>query len=64
MLLILDGLFVPNHINLTVTKTVRELLFEGYEDLILDLVNKINDSTLPTIPFDKFGWFYAVSYIT
>ncbi|XP_072385233.1 protein croquemort isoform X2 [Diabrotica undecimpunctata] len=43
-------------INLTVTKTVEEFTFEGYEDDLLNLVQKLNITGL-NIPFKKFGWF-------
>lgn len=50
---------------LTVAKSVRELLFEGYED---DLVTAGKEGVTPEfnpddIPFDKIGWFYKVSLI-
>ncbi|GLV39928.1 croquemort [Carabus blaptoides fortunei] len=38
-----------------VSKTARELLFEGYDDKMLDLVEKLNISI--NVPFKKFGWF-------
>lgn len=40
-----------------VTKKVREVLFDGYQDKLLDFVRKLNKKGL-NIPFDKFGWFY------
>lgn len=42
---------------LTMTKTVRELLFDGYDDRLLAMAKKFNISI---IPFTKFGWFYQV----
>lgn len=42
------------------THTVKELLFEGYEDKLLVLAKELNISRL-NIPFDRFGWFYGVS---
>lgn len=39
-----------------VTKTVNELLFEGYDDPLLDFLRGVN-STKFNIPFKKFGWF-------
>lgn len=43
--------------SLMVTKTVRQLIFDGYDDVLLDF---LKDSELPyDLPFDKFGWFYA-----
>ncbi|KAH0569073.1 protein croquemort-like isoform X2 [Cotesia glomerata] len=40
----------------TVTKTVGELLFDGYDDKLLELVHKLN--VTKDLPFSKFGWFY------
>ncbi|XP_057325256.1 protein croquemort-like isoform X2 [Microplitis mediator] len=40
----------------TITKTVRELLFDGYHDELLELVNKLN--VTKDLPFSRFGWFY------
>lgn len=42
--------------SLTVTKTVRELLFDGYDDPILKTLKTLK---LPQfhVPFSKFGWF-------
>lgn len=42
-------------IKLTVTKTVRELLFDGYSDPFLDIARTLHLPNLP--PFTKFGWF-------
>lgn len=38
------------------TKTVREWLFDGYDDELLDFLKSSNSPKI-TIPFDKFGWF-------
>lgn len=45
---------------LTLTKSVNELLFEGYNDTLLEIAKKMKTTD---IPFSKFGWFYAVSII-
>ncbi|KAJ9585302.1 hypothetical protein L9F63_002887 [Diploptera punctata] len=42
---------------LFVTKKVRELMFEGYEDELLNITTKLNVSQFK-VPFDKFGFFY------
>lgn len=42
---------------LFVTKPVRDLLFEGYQEKILDTAKDIGI----VVPYDKFGWFYPVS---
>lgn len=42
-------------VRLAVTKTVGELLFDGYSDPFLSLVKKFPVSGTP--PFNKFGWF-------
>lgn len=47
----------------TVAKTARELLFEGYEDDMV-LAGKegiVEDFNPEDIPFDRIGWFYKVS---
>ncbi len=41
-------------------KTVRELLFDGYSDPILEVASELKKITNISIPFDKFGWFYDV----
>lgn len=45
---------------LIITKSVNELLFEGYEDTMLKIARKMNFSE---IPFNKFAWFYEVNFI-
>lgn len=47
---------------LFITKSARELLFDGYEDELLDLFKELNVSSI-NIPFKKFGWFVEVSKI-
>ena len=44
-----------------VTKSARELLFEGYEDnmVLMAKENPIFDTG--EIPFDRIGWFYKVT---
>jgi hypothetical protein len=44
---------------LFVTKTVGQLMFEGYEDELLNITASLNVSDFK-VPFDKFGWFYPV----
>ncbi|XP_012253552.2 protein croquemort-like isoform X2 [Athalia rosae] len=55
--IIVNGVLVQLRKTLFTTKTVRELLFEGYDDQLLDFARKLNMSRF-NIPFDKFGWFY------
>ncbi|KAJ8669368.1 hypothetical protein QAD02_000627 [Eretmocerus hayati] len=40
---------------ITITKTVKQLLFDGYDDILLDLAAKVKFD----LPFEKFAWFYA-----
>lgn len=40
------------------TKDVKTLLFEGYNDSLLTVVRKMN---VTKIPYSKFAWFYGVS---
>nr|XP_023018229.1 protein croquemort-like [Leptinotarsa decemlineata]XP_023018231.1 protein croquemort-like [Leptinotarsa decemlineata]XP_023018232.1 protein croquemort-like [Leptinotarsa decemlineata] len=41
---------------LVVTKTVKEFLFEGYDDEMLELLHKLHVKGI-NVPFQKFGWF-------
>lgn len=40
----------------SVTQSLQQLLFDGYEDNLVSVAKTINES-----PFDKFGWMYSVS---
>lgn len=40
-----------------VTKTVGQLMFEGYEDELLNITTRLNVSDFQ-VPLDKFGYFY------
>lgn len=42
--------------SLFVSKTVRELLYDGYDDQLLTFLRGLN-STAFLIPYNKFGWF-------
>ncbi|XP_043237513.1 protein croquemort-like [Amphibalanus amphitrite] len=44
---------------LFITKTATQLLFDGYDDPLLDAAAVIKYLVNITIPFDKFGWFYS-----
>jgi hypothetical protein len=46
--------------NRHVTKTVRELLYDGYEDPLVSLAGRLPALAKIDIPFDRFGWFYEV----
>lgn len=42
-----------------ITKTARELLFEGYSDDMIDIAREMPIFGEDVeVPFDKFGWFY------
>lgn len=45
---------------IVITKTVQELLFDGYDDILLKVAVDLN---LTKIPYDKFAWFYKVRRI-
>lgn len=48
-----------------ITKEARELLFEGYQDDLIDMARELArfDPETFAIPTDRFGWFYQVSKI-
>lgn len=46
-----------------ITKTASELLFEGYQDDMIDMARdmpSIFNGEEISVPFDRFGWFYMV----
>lgn len=51
------GLLMTDLSPITTTHTVRELLFDGYEDPLLNVVRASNNPNFPKPPFAKFGWF-------
>lgn len=55
------GLALFNH-RLSVSKLAGELLFDGYDDALLDLAKVLPASTTGGAPpVDKFGFFYGVN---
>lgn len=42
--------------HLVTTRTVRELIFDGYDDPVLDLLHRLKLKQF-VIPFERFGWF-------
>ncbi|KAI5633917.1 CD36 family domain-containing protein [Phthorimaea operculella] len=46
------------HDNLFITANVSTWMFEGFDDPVLDIANRIPNFPIP-IPFDRFGWFYG-----
>lgn len=41
-----------------IERSVRELLFEGYQDTLLAIAEMVGQQA--DIPLDRFGWFYKV----
>lgn len=57
------GLAMFGH-HLSISKLATELLFEGYDDPLLDLAKSLPASaTGGAPPVDKFGLFYGVSIL-
>ena len=54
----------PMEATIFVKKTVKELLFDGYEDTVMHIGssfrNAHDDDASEKIVLDKFGWFYKV----
>lgn len=46
-----------------VTKEAHELLFDGYQDDLIDMARQLAlvDPETFAIPYDRFGWFYQAS---
>lgn len=59
------GLKIYNQLG-HVTKTAGELLFDGYQDDMIDMAREmpsfLGDESVQ-VPFDRFGWFYMVCYM-
>ncbi|XP_029178350.1 protein croquemort-like [Nylanderia fulva] len=51
-----NGFMVRLGEKLVLTKSVNELIFEGFNDTLLDIAKKMKATELP---YSKFGWFYA-----
>lgn len=54
-------LLEEKHTKLYVSKSVGDLLFDGYDDPLIDLAKKLNISAF-NVPFKRFGWFVDVSF--
>ena len=54
----LDATFSAIEAQLFVNKTVKDLLFDGYEDTLLSIAQMAGAKS--RTPLDKFGWFYKV----
>lgn len=52
------------HQELVISRSARELLFEGYEDdmVLMGREGLIEGFNAKDIPYDKIGWFYLVRY--
>lgn len=53
----INMLFMDGLAPLFKKEKVRNLLFDGYDDQLLDIIKKNHDPNFPKIPFDKMGWF-------
>lgn len=53
---VIDRVMVALGEKLVLTKSVGALLFDGFNDTLLHMAKKLNATT---IPYSKFGWFYA-----
>ncbi|KAL1139975.1 hypothetical protein AAG570_006952 [Ranatra chinensis] len=54
---IVDAILKHEEGTMYVTKTVGELLFDGYDDKFLSLMQKLKPFVKIDLPFDRFGWF-------
>ena len=44
-------------------KTVGELMFDGYEDPVMQMGAMTEEESESNVPMDKFGWFYKVAVV-
>ena len=51
-------MFTQNNITVFETATVRDLMFDGYDDPLFAVIDSF-EVPFP-MPLDKFGWFYPV----
>lgn len=59
----LNALLKYNEKSIFITKTVGELLFDGYHDKMLDMLQKLK-KILKNFDFpEKFAWYYEVSIV-
>lgn len=59
---IMSALFEGAEVDFVITRTVGELIFDGYPDAVLDFLEEVKEILppefpVPDIPFEKFGWF-------
>lgn len=43
-----------------VIRSVREMLFDGYSDGLINMARSMPSFSGVKVPFDKFAWFYKV----
>jgi len=53
----LSDMFSTVEATLFINKTIGELLFDGYEDPVLEIGASFDEEE-KTLPMEKFGWFY------
>ncbi|XP_018398324.1 PREDICTED: protein croquemort-like [Cyphomyrmex costatus] len=53
---LVNGAMVRLGEKLVITKSVKMLIFEGFNDTLLELARKMK---LTNLPYSKFGWFYS-----
>lgn len=51
------------HQKVHVTKNASEWLFDGYEDVMINIAKNNPLLDAGNIPYDKFGWFYMVNML-
>lgn len=59
---VMTALFDQKGVEFIITKTIREFIFDGYGDPVLDFLEEYKEFfppnlPIPDIPFIKFGWF-------
>jgi hypothetical protein len=59
----LNSFIADSNSTVFITKTADEFIFKGYSDPFLDAQANLPPGLLDIPSYDKFGWFYGVSYL-
>jgi len=59
----MDGVFQYTEQELFLKTNIRNITFDGIESELLTMLDGTPMEGAIQMPFDKFGWFYGVSFV-